>query len=97
MPELDQQSVDCNEAIPSPAGPAWRAAEALGLDMSLVESNLRLTVAERFERHEQARQAVLALRRAGIEYYGFDPRQAADEFQWNSRLHQVTVGQTDKS
>ena len=30
-------------------GPAWRAAEAFGLDMSLVEANLELTPAERIQ------------------------------------------------
>ncbi len=34
-------------------GPAWRAAEAFGLDMSLVEANLELTPAERI--HFQSR------------------------------------------
>ena len=32
-----------------PKGPAWRAAEELGLDMSLVECNLELTPAERID------------------------------------------------
>ncbi|NQT85919.1 hypothetical protein HQ560_04095 [bacterium] len=33
-----------------PPGPAWRAAEEFGCDMSLIEENLRLTPAERIRR-----------------------------------------------
>jgi len=34
-------------------GPAWRAAEAHGVDMSLIESNLRRSPAERVRAHSR--------------------------------------------
>ncbi|MCC6906598.1 MAG: hypothetical protein IT430_01530 [Phycisphaerales bacterium] len=75
MNEPDPHATRCDAAASAAA--SWLAAEAAGFDMSLIEDRLRLTVTERFERHEQSRQAVLALRQAGIEYYGFDPRHPA--------------------
>ena len=42
----------------------WAAAEAYGCDMSLLESNLRKTPAERIRVHERALAAALALREA---------------------------------
>jgi len=44
------------------------------IDVALVEHLLTLTPAERIERHEAALELVRALRRAGTEHYGFDPR-----------------------
>jgi len=50
---------------PKPApGPAWRAAEAYGIDMSLVEACLRRTPAERIRVHCRALATALALREA---------------------------------
>lgn len=54
--------------------PAWRAEEEFGFDMSMVEDRLAATPAERLERNERARQAILMIRAAGVAYYGFDPR-----------------------
>jgi hypothetical protein len=45
-------------------GPAWRAAEAYGCDMSLIESNLRRTPAERIRDHSRALATATALREA---------------------------------
>jgi hypothetical protein len=45
-------------------GPAWRAAEAAGMDMSLVESALRKTPAERLRAHDRALATAMALRKA---------------------------------
>ncbi|MFH1733005.1 MAG: hypothetical protein ABIF82_15335 [Planctomycetota bacterium] len=45
-------------------GPAWRAAEDYGIDMSLIESNLRKTPAERVRAHSRALATALALREA---------------------------------
>ena len=42
----------------------WAAAEACGCDMSLLESNLRKTPAERIRVHGRALAAALALRKA---------------------------------
>ncbi len=39
---------------PPDAGPAWRAAMELGMDMSLVEHNLRLTPWERLLANDRA-------------------------------------------
>jgi hypothetical protein len=44
--------------------PAWAAAEAYGCDMSLQESNLCKSPAERIRVHGRALAAVLALREA---------------------------------
>ena len=51
-------------------GPAWRAAEEYGFDMSLIECSLRLTPAERIRQHSQALRTAMLLR-AGVEkHYG---------------------------
>ena len=39
---------------PPDAGPAWRAAHESGLDMSLIEENLRLTPWERLLANDRA-------------------------------------------
>jgi hypothetical protein len=41
---------------------AWKAAEAYGFDMSLIEANLRRTPAERIRLHARALELALALR-----------------------------------
>jgi hypothetical protein len=46
--------------MPPDAGPAWRAAHAAGIDMSLIEENLRLSPWERLLANDRA----LALGRA---------------------------------
>jgi len=46
------------------AGPAWRAAEAYGCDMSLIEDNLRRTPIERLRAHNRALETILILRKA---------------------------------
>ena len=54
-----------SEPRPQPAaGPAWKAAEAYGIDMSLVESNLRKTPLERIQAHCRALRTVRNLREA---------------------------------
>jgi hypothetical protein len=50
-----------NEFVP---GPAWRAAEAAGIDMSLIEENLAKTPWERIQDHDQARSEINLLRQA---------------------------------
>ena len=42
--------------------PAWKAAEAYGFDMSLIEANLRRTPAERMRMHARTLALALALR-----------------------------------
>lgn len=43
-------------------------AKKAGFDLSLVDSNLRLSYEERVLRHEAARELAGALRAAGVEY-----------------------------
>ena len=44
-------------------------AEKAGFDLSLIDSNLRLTVEERLLRHDAALELVLKLRAAGAAMY----------------------------
>ena len=53
-----------------PAGPAWRAAEAYGLDMSLVADAIRRPVWQRIEQHQAALDTLLMLRTAYLQQYG---------------------------
>jgi len=46
------------------AGPAWKAAETYGCDMSLIESNLLKTPADRLRAHANALDAAIELREA---------------------------------
>jgi hypothetical protein len=56
--------VDRTPRIASDERSAWAAAEDYGCDMSLVESNLRKTPAERIRVHGRALAAALALKEA---------------------------------
>ena len=40
-------------SMPPDAGPAWRAAHATGIDMSLIEHALTLTPEQRLTEHQQ--------------------------------------------
>ena len=48
---------------PAP-GPHWKAAEAYGFDMSLVDLNLEMSPEERLRAHDQFRQLADVLRDA---------------------------------
>ncbi|MDA1139437.1 MAG: hypothetical protein O3B01_12710 [Planctomycetota bacterium] len=48
---------------PRNRGPAWKAAEDYGFDMSLVEANLSKTPAERVRQHCEAVDFALKLRK----------------------------------
>ena len=52
-------------AMPPDAGPAWRAAHAAGIDMSLIEDSLRLTPEERLAEHQQVLDFLEEVRLAG--------------------------------
>jgi hypothetical protein len=52
-------------AMPADAGPAWRAAHAAGIDMSLVEDSLRLTPEQRLREHQQVIDFLLEVQEAG--------------------------------
>lgn len=47
------------------------------IDFDLLDYLQTLTPAQRIERHEAALELVRALRKAGAEHYGFDPRAVA--------------------
>jgi hypothetical protein len=49
---------------------AWKAAEAYGCDMSLIEENLRKTPQERLRAHNQALKSLLAIREAAGKCHG---------------------------
>lgn len=50
--------------MPPDAGPAWRAAHAAGIDMSLIEENLKRTPVERLLANDRALALVRALEQA---------------------------------
>jgi len=50
-------------------GPEWRAAMAMGIDMSLVELNLQKTPWERMLAHDEALEFAQELRKAGARLY----------------------------
>jgi hypothetical protein len=52
---------------PAQPGDAWRAAEAAGVDMSLLEHSLSLTVWERMVEHEHALELADMLQNAKIK------------------------------
>jgi hypothetical protein len=53
---------------------AFQDATEYGIDTCQLDYILTLTPAERMRRHDAALEFVLAARKAGIRYYGFDPR-----------------------
>ena len=62
-----------NRAQDESVRPYQKAVE-YGIDTCQLEYLLTLTPAERLRRHDAALGFVLAARKAGIKYYGFDPR-----------------------
>ena len=57
--------------------PAPQQTEDDDIDVDLLDYLQTLTVAQRIERHEAALELVRALRKAGTEHHGFDPRAVA--------------------
>ena len=51
--------------MPPEAGPAWRAAHAAGIDMSLIEDALKLTPEQRLAEHQQVIDFLLEVQQAG--------------------------------
>jgi hypothetical protein len=49
---------------PPNAGPAWRAAVAAGIDMSLIEDSLMLTPEQRLAEHQQVIDFLLEVQKA---------------------------------
>jgi hypothetical protein len=54
--------------MPADAGPAWRAAHAAGIDMSLIEDALRKTPEQRLAEHQQVIEFLLEVHQAGQSY-----------------------------
>lgn len=50
--------------MPPDAGPAWRAAHAAGIDMSLIEENLKRSPWERWQANDRALALIHAMQRA---------------------------------
>ena len=50
--------------MPPDAGPAWRAAHAAGIDMSLIEENLKRSPWERLQANDRALALVRAMQKA---------------------------------
>ncbi len=50
--------------MPPDAGPAWRAAHAAGIDMSLIEENLKRSPWERLQANDRALALVRAMQEA---------------------------------
>jgi hypothetical protein len=69
---MDEQV--CQHPMQSHRMLAYKDASESGIDMYQLEYLLTLTPAERLKRHDAALTFVLAARKAGIKYYGFDPR-----------------------
>ena len=55
-------------AMPPDAGPAWRAAHAAGIDMSLIEDSLRLSPEQRLAEHQQVLNFLLEVQEAGQKH-----------------------------
>ena len=70
---LSSESIDWAKDEPMRA---YQNAIEYGIDMFQLEYLLTLTPAERLRRHDAALIFVLSARRAGIKYYGFDPRSS---------------------
>jgi hypothetical protein len=51
--------------MPPEAGPAWRAAHAAGIDISLIEDSLQLTPEQRLAEHQQVIDFLLEVQEAG--------------------------------
>ena len=59
---------DFIQSVPRTDGPAWKAAEAEGHDMTIVASLLRMSLEERFKTHGAALATVNMLRGAKLEH-----------------------------
>ena len=74
----DPQSQAASESV------ARQAVIEYGIDLSITDYLLTLTPEQRLEPHDQALELVMALRQAGIDYYGFDPRNPPEATGWSS-------------
>ncbi|HEY9171427.1 MAG TPA: hypothetical protein VI136_03990 [Verrucomicrobiae bacterium] len=65
LDEVTLAQINGAYAMPADAGPAWRAAHAAGIDMSLLEASLKLTPEERLAEHQQVLDFLVEVRAAG--------------------------------
>jgi len=65
-----------NSSASFESGDACSAAAEYGIDLARLDANLARTPLERLILHDQALHAALAIKDAGIRYYGFDPGPA---------------------
>lgn len=68
--KMDDKSRNAETTKPFVPGPAWRAAEAAGFDMSLIELNLAKTPLQRMRDHDRALAQVNLLRDAMRKHHG---------------------------
>ncbi len=66
MDEATLPQMNGEYLMPPDAGPAWRAAFAMGIDMSLIEENLRRSPWERLLVNERALALIRALEQAKL-------------------------------
>ena len=59
---------DFIQSAPFTDGPAWKAAEAEGHDMTIIASLLKMSLEERFQTHAAALATVNMLRGAKLEH-----------------------------
>jgi hypothetical protein len=55
--------------LPVPDTPAWREAEALGIDLPMLYDNIRMTPEQRIRNHAAALASVTALRAAYVQQH----------------------------
>ena len=58
------------DVMPPDAGPAWRAAHAAGVDMSIIEENLKLSPWERLLANDRALALGRALQQGRTMHHG---------------------------
>jgi hypothetical protein len=64
MDEATLAQMNGGSIVAPDAGPAWRDAQAAGLDMSLIEHSLKRSPAERLATHQQVLDFVLEVQQA---------------------------------
>ncbi len=68
LDEATLRQMNGEYVMPPDAGPAWRAAHAAGIDMSLIEASLKLTPEQRLAEHQQVINFLLEVYEAGEKH-----------------------------
>jgi len=66
LDEETLEQINGKYVCPPGAGPAWRAAMEVGIDMSLIEHALTLTPEQRLAEHQQVIDFLLAVQEVGV-------------------------------